>query len=172
MPQPSSFPVLVLLAALATAMATSTRASEAEGQFQHRDQVLEISHGVALSWPDPGAADGRRFGVLLADAPPDAAHGAGADDPLAAIGNRLPFGSRHLSLALQGPPSALTVQQLFFLPTGLHAAGNGDERLRVEDGRLLGEWTVPETRVFEHSYRGRLRFDLPIVALDASADGH
>lgn len=167
MSRPISIPTLFLLAALAAAAPAPADPGAAEGRFQHRDQVLEVSHGVAVSWPDPGAAGGRRYGVLLADAPPDAGHGVGAADPLAAIGNRLPFGSRHLSLQLQGPASALTVRQLFFLATGLHAAGNGDERLRVQDGQLLGEWTLPPTEVFGAHYQGRLRFDLPVVTLDA-----
>lgn len=134
------------------------------GHFQHNEERAEFSHGIAVHWPDPDVPGARILFVLLADAEPDVERGRGKQNPIANIEAGLPWNSARLSLYLVEDGSGLAVHRISF-SSGLVALSPGGDELRMEDGRIIGSYLVPEMALGSGHWQADIRFNLPLIDL-------
>lgn len=145
--------------------ASVAQAQSVEGHFRFKENRGEYAGGVAVRWADPDNPGQSLVGVVLSNQTLDASRGAGASNPLDAITQGLDWDQGYLQLKLSGSDAELKFDHVYFMPGSFNTSGNGEEQVRVENGRVIGSWKLPPQDFFDDTYEADIRFDLPLVEL-------
>jgi hypothetical protein len=160
----TSIRCLALAVALALPAANAGAADTAAGHYRMGDQRFDMKAGVAIRlWQD---AERETFGVVLGEGPFDPKAAVGALDPLDAIAASAPDDSGMVLLWIRpGFDGPLEFGSVLARPGSFNTNGDGNEKVKVEGGRIRGEWIKPSTEFTDKTWEMTVRFDLPLTAI-------